>query len=139
MTQVQYPEWREEVIDAVRALSDLDYQRRVWVAGESIGPDFFDSLQERIHTLFDDADVLPEPGHRLGVLLRDDREVEALRPLGRMLDEVVNDLGDVPDARYLADPRWPQVVHRATAALAALTTDGASPSSAGAQIDADDR
>ena len=137
--EVQYPEWRDEVIDAVRALSDLDYQRRVWVSGESIGPNFFDSLQERIHTLFDDADVLPEPGHRLGVLLRDDGEVEALRHLGRMLDEVISDLGDAPDEHYLADPRWPEVVRRAAATLEVLTADDASSGPASGRVESDDQ
>jgi hypothetical protein len=123
VTRVEFPEWREEVIEALRALSDPDHQRRVWVGGESIGPNFYDALDERIHALFDDADVLPDPSARIGILLRDEAEVEALRPLGRLLDEMIEDLGDVPDEQYLANPRWSDVVQYAGAALEVLTSD----------------
>jgi hypothetical protein len=127
MTHVKYPEWRQQMIDAVRALSDPDYQRRVWLAGEGIGPDFYDSLQERIHDLFDDSEVLPDASRRVGVLLRNEAEVEALRPLGRALDALIDELGDVPDEQYLADPRWPEVVGAAEVALKVLTSESQRP------------
>ncbi len=123
MREVQFPQWREEVVDAIRSLSDTDYQRRIWIAKEFPGPNFYDALEECVHMLFDDAAVLPDPSGRLGVLLRDEAEVEALRPLGQLLDEIVDDLGDVPAERYLADPRWPQVVAHAGAALKVLTQE----------------
>jgi hypothetical protein len=123
VSEVKYPQWRERVINAVRALSDVDRQRRVWVEGEPLPAGLQDSLDYRIHILFDDGDILPDPSHHIGVTLRDQREAEALRPLGRALDEMMRDLGDVPDEQYLADPRWSDVVEYAGAALKVLTSD----------------
>jgi hypothetical protein len=121
VTRVEFPEWREEVVEAVRSLSDPAYQQRIWIDHDYPDPNFFDALEECIHTLFDDADVLPEPSHRLGALLRDDAEVVALRTLGAALEAMVDDLGDAPAEQYLADPRWPQVVRVAAHAHDVLT------------------
>ena len=121
VSRIEFPEWRDEVVEAVRSLSDLAYQKRVWVDRDYPQPGFYDALDECVHTLFDDADVLPEPSGRLGVLLRSETEVEALRPLGSLLDAVVEDLGTSPADRYLADPRWPEVVRRAGIAYQVLS------------------
>jgi hypothetical protein len=117
VTRVEFPEWRNEVVDAVRSLSDPAYQQRIWVERDFPHANFHDALDECIHVLFDDADVLPEPSHRLGVLLRNEAEVEALRPLGVLLDAIIDDLEDAAAEQYLAiraGRRWCTRLRRRT-------------------------
>lgn len=106
---IRYPQMRAEVLEAVRALSDPDYQQRVWIRGEYPHEGFYDDLTTNIHTLFDDVCVLPDPHTRVGVVLYPD-EVEALTGLGQHLDPLINELGDAADAHYLEHPQWTSVV-----------------------------
>ncbi len=117
---VRFPEMRAEAVGAVRALSDRAYQDRVWIRRELPTPTFMDGLDLNVHILFDDTRVLPDPTPVVGVVIHAD-EVESLQALGDVLALLIDDLGDVPDADYLADPRWAQVVDAAVAALAAMS------------------
>ncbi len=81
-------------------------------------PDFYDELDLEVHVLFNDVDVCVDPEAWVGYVLRPE-EVEPLRTLGTLFGALIDDLGDVPDATYLADPRWPEVVVAAGTALAA--------------------
>lgn len=120
MIGVRYPEWRENITDAVRALADANYQRRVWIDRRP-GPDEpYDTLDYNVHELFDDSNVLSDPSGAVGVLLASETEAAAFRSLGNVLGALIDDLGDAPDARYLADPRWPLVIARARDVLAVL-------------------
>jgi hypothetical protein len=49
-----------------------------------------------------------------------EREVGTLRALDAVLGPLIDELGDRPDADYLADARWPRVVEAAAQALAVL-------------------
>ncbi|MGH4016955.1 MAG: SCO4402 family protein [Pseudonocardiaceae bacterium] len=46
-----------------------------------------------------------------------DKEVRALRQLAEALDPIIDRLGDQPDAVYIQDPAWQNVVDRAASAL----------------------
>ena len=120
---LRYPEMRAEVIAALTSLSDRDYQQRVWVERRMPGPNYDDSLDTVVHTLFDDIDVCVDPERWVGLVLQPG-EVEALQAVGSVFRSVLDDLGDVADADYLADARWPEVVSRAASARAALTGSG---------------
>lgn len=116
---LRYPEMRADVIAALTSLADLEHQRRVWVERQRTGPDYDDSLDLVVHTLFDDIDVCVNPERWVGLVLRP-AEVESLRALGSTFQGVLDDLGDSTDADYLADPRWPEVVARGAAARSAM-------------------
>jgi hypothetical protein len=119
---LRYPEMRAEVIEALRTLSDVDYQRRVWINHEWPEPNAYDSLDEQVHILFDDIDVCVDPARWVGVVLQPS-EVEPLRRLCELFGVLIDDLGDVPDEVYLAEPRWPSVVELARTAYQAMTED----------------
>ena len=116
MNDVRFPDMRNEVVTALEALADPDYQRRVWLEHEYPSPSYYDDLSLNTHILFDDTRVLPDPTVRLGVILYA-REVEPLRALGQVLDSMIDDLGDSDDSVYLQDARWPAVVEAARVAL----------------------
>ena len=120
---LRYPEMRAEVIDALRALSDVDYQRRVWIDHERPEVNGYDNLDFQVHILFDDIDVCVDPDRWVGLVLNT-TEVEPLRRLGELFGGLINDLGNVPDEVYLAEPRWATVVELARAASQAMTEGG---------------
>ncbi|WP_435827000.1 SCO4402 family protein [Nocardia fluminea] len=112
---------RSSVVSAVRALADPVYQQRIWLERRYPHPGFYDDLDQRIHTLYDDSTVLPDPSRRVGtILIGNNDELVALSNLDRVLSPLIDDLGDVPDSKYLGDERWRDVVAAAREALAAM-------------------
>lgn len=121
MSDVRFPEMRSEVIGAVHALADRDYQRRVWVEQEYPNAGYFDDLTLNVNILYDDTKVLEDPSSTIGTCLRTTDEAEAMRLLAEALDAVFEEKGmDLSDAEYIADPRWDAVVEAAGAALRVL-------------------
>ena len=117
-SDVTYPEMRNEVIAALRSLSDPTHQATRWGRAEK-GVNYYDDLTLNVNTLYDDCQVLPSPEAAVpGVLLAAD--VPALRTLDDVLGPMIRDLGNRPDTDHLTDPRWPTVVAAAKAALDAM-------------------
>lgn len=112
---VEFPEMRNEVIAALRSLSDPAHQKRVWGRVED-GVDYYDDLTLNIHILYDDTQVLPTPETAVPTVLHQS-EVDALREVDRALAPLIRDLGNSPDDRYLGDPRWVEVLRASGAAL----------------------
>ena len=120
MSKVKYPNMRREVLFALAGLSDPEYQQRVWVDHILPTPTYYDELNLAVHILLDDTTVLSDPDSAVGPILVEGEEVERLRDLAVVFRAMIDSLGDKPDAAYLADPRWPEVVRRAGLALAAM-------------------
>ena len=117
---VTYPALRREVVTALRSLSDVEYQERVWVRQELPHPKYYDEFQLELDTLFNDIDVCRDPESWVGsVLYRD--EVSYLRSLGVALDEITADDSLGEDEEFIADARWPRIVELAHSALSKLT------------------
>ena len=112
MTTVQYPNMRAEVVGALKALSDHEYQQRVWTRHDYPHDKFYDDLTTNLNILFDDTCVLPDPKQRIGWILYPN-EVEALRELAEVLDPLITELGDADDTHYLEHSQWGEVVRRA--------------------------
>ena len=119
-TQVQFPEMRAEVIDAIRSLADRDRQERYWIRQEFPSEGYFEDLGLKVNIIYDDTGVLREPSSRLGSILASDEEVTALRRLAEELNPIIDRLGDQPDAAYLQDPAWQNVIDRAASALSVI-------------------
>jgi hypothetical protein len=117
---VLYRAARSQVMFAVAALSDPDYQQRVWIRQEVPHPGYHDSLDMTVHTLFDDCAVLPNPRDAVGTVLVDGPEIERLNKLGQALDALIDDLKERPDDDYVRDRRWGQVIEYARDALSAM-------------------
>ncbi|GAB3851837.1 hypothetical protein GCM10028801_01980 [Nocardioides maradonensis] len=112
---ITYPEMRLQVVEAVRALSDLHHQRTRWGRYEE-GVNYYDDLALNVHILYDDCMVLPAPqGAVPGVLHA--QEVQIFRELDRALGPMLDELRGEPDDVYVSDPRWPLVVETAARAL----------------------
>jgi hypothetical protein len=121
---VEYPSARWGVMRAVAALSDRDYQQRVWINHRLPHPNYYDSVDLAIHTLFDDWAVLPNPREAIGAILVDGPEIERLQKLGQVLGALVDELKKSPDEEYVRDPRWSEVVDSAVHALSAMVLAG---------------
>jgi hypothetical protein len=112
---VRFPAMRLEVLSALESLSDRQYQESTWGRYDP-GVTWYDDLTLNIHLLYDDCQVLPDPGSTVGEILLPG-DVPGLVELHRALDPLLDELGDRPDAEYLSDPRWQGVVDAARAAL----------------------
>lgn len=117
---VRFPAFRREVILAVAAFADPDYQRRVWV--EKVMPfvGYYDDLTVNVHALYDDFVSLPNARDYVGDVLVDGPEIQALIDLDSAFAPILAELGDAPDSAYLEHPQWSTVVRRARLALPAL-------------------
>lgn len=116
---VRYPEMRAEVILAVAALSDSEYQNRCWGRVQPSGA--YDDLSMTVHTLYDDDLHLPNVEEGLGSVLVDGPELARLAALDSHLGPIIAELRDSPDSDYLAHKDWPSVVAAAQLALSAMT------------------
>ncbi|WP_414939341.1 SCO4402 family protein [Amycolatopsis sp. cmx-11-51] len=117
---VAYPAMREMVARAVEAFSDVDYQGREWVRGES-RPARLDNFTTQLNAL-DDVQMLEAPENTIGDILRDEREVAVFGPLSDAFENLFGKLGTkLSDEEYLNSAEWPQVVAAAKAALAVLS------------------
>jgi hypothetical protein len=109
---------RDELIEGLEALADRDHQQRTW-GRDAPQPTEWDNFDEVVHLLYDDMNVLPDPSDAVGVLLFEE-DVDALERLEGVLGPLIDELGDVGDEVYLADPRWSDVVSAAGVALETL-------------------
>lgn len=122
MIRVKYPNLRDEVVEAVRALSDLEYQQRVWVRRE-VSSEYYDEFAHRIHMLYDDTKVLEDPQSAVGDVLASEEEACVMQELADVLDSLFGRVGtDLSDDEYLELPEWRTVV--ATARRALITLEG---------------
>ncbi|MGV9371676.1 SCO4402 family protein [Micromonospora tulbaghiae] len=96
MSEVRFPDLRNEMVRAVKALADPAHQWSAWVRRE-LPPGGYDEFTHRIHILYDDTQVLEDPDAAIGIYLRSQEEADALRGL-------------VPGARFAL----PRVWHRAS-------------------------
>jgi hypothetical protein len=111
---------RNEIVRAVKALADPEYQRAAWVRHE-LPPGQYDELTHRIHILYDDTQVLEDPAAAVGVYLCTHDEVDAMQKLAAALDALFDEMGtELPDEDYLQAPGWPAVVEAAREALRLL-------------------
>lgn len=122
MTDVKYPQMRQEAASALAALADPEYQRRVWIDRKYPRDDFYDDLTLNVNILYDM--VLPDPKSRIGTVLTSEKEANHLIRLEEVLGPLIAELRDAPDSRYLADPRWKEVVAAASSALSSMELAG---------------
>ncbi|MFF4034157.1 hypothetical protein ACFYZ2_31145 [Streptomyces sviceus] len=121
MTDVEFPEMRENVLSAVRAFSDVEYQNRVWLRREYPHEGYFDDFSLNLNILYDDTLVLEDPVSALGKVLRSHEEVSAMAELAEGIDSVLREEGyGRSDAEYLRSPYWAGVLTAAFRAYSVL-------------------
>jgi hypothetical protein len=122
MTDLMYPDMREELILHLSHLADREYQARVWVAREFPKPGYYDDFDTTYEAL-EDIVPLSTPDDSVGMTLRNHREAAALQALGTAIDQLFKEHGTkLSDSEYLALPEWIGVVGAAHAALTTLSS-----------------
>lgn len=109
---VRYPDVRENIISAIRGLSNRDYQRRVWVMREMPPNVVHDDFALAIEILYDLAGLRDDtPETWVGVILCDKKEAELADAVMTQLDGVLGKYGsDKTDEEYINCPEWPRVI-----------------------------
>jgi hypothetical protein len=75
-----------------------------------------------VHILFDDTYAMSDPLAAVGVILFEN-EVASLEVLRDVLGPLIDELGDVEDETYLADPRWSMVEAAANSVATQMRTN----------------
>lgn len=115
---VRFPDMRREVIEALQALSDPEYQRRVWVDRNYPQPGFYDDLTHNINVLYDDTSVAEDPQGQIGLTLENAEEVAAMERLTAVLDPILDSLPTkIDDGAVISLPDWGAVVRAAREAV----------------------
>lgn len=123
--KILYPEMRAQLVTSLRSLSDLEHQRTRWGKMSEDGT-YYDDLDLNVHVLYDDTTVLPDPVESIGSIITAD-EVDVLEGLNSVLEPIIDELGDQPDAAYLTHPGWSAVVSAAAAAVQVLERNDGEP------------
>lgn len=112
---------RWDIMYALAALSDPEYQQSHWLGERTERTDDWDNLDDVVYTLFDHWSVLSDdPGEWVGYTLLHGPEVDRLRRLAGVLNPLIERRGDVDDAAYVHDSSWALVQRLAASALAAM-------------------
>jgi len=118
---VEFPWMRAELLENLYDLSDRDFQRRIWIEHKYPHENYYADFDMVIHYLYDDTQVATDPYDWIGAVLRDEREAEAMVPVGRAIDRLLDELGkDKTDKEYIESPLWDDVVRAARAAFAII-------------------
>ncbi|MFJ5643694.1 hypothetical protein [Streptomyces sp. NPDC093223] len=124
LSGVEFPDMRNSVISAVKALADTEYQDRVWIRQAYPEDGYFDDFTLNVNILYDDTLVLDDPAATLGRILSSQQEVAVLTVLASAVDDLLEREGaNRSDAEYLASPLWSAVVASASAAYRILVDD----------------
>lgn len=124
---VDSPSLRLTLAHILADWGDLEYQQRAWIDG---------GVPERPHDLpwfdvdelYDGLDILPDPTGALGVVLATNEEVHRLQVLSDVFDPMLasDDIDWNDYSRWLAHPRWPDVMMASRAALNLIVLNGGS-------------
>ena len=122
VSELLYPEMRQELLLHLSHLADAGYQARVWVAREFPKPGYYDDLDTTFEAVEDIVD-LSSPDDVIGSTLRNSQEAAAVRALGAALQQVFSQHGTtLSDAEYLALPEWSDVLDAANTAYRLLSS-----------------
>src|SRR5215470_9815793 len=102
---VKYPSMRAEVIETLKYLSDIEYQREAWVNHNFPEGIEFDCFDNSVHLLLEDLSLVKAPERALGTVLENQEELDAVRHVAVAIDNVLKVHGtDLSDAEYIATP-----------------------------------
>lgn len=112
------------MLEVIQDISDIDYQRRLWIEGI---PGFLGSWDETLCGFFDDAnideflkDLTPESNPEFGLSAHQIEQLWKLRNIFDAYDPKVPKYSYVDPKKVLADPEWHKVVECAKDTLKAF-------------------
>lgn len=118
MNSIKYPSMRKELIDYLRSLSDLNYQKRIWIDGGSDSEIQHDEFDYAIHFLYDDTELASNTDSTIGVILNNNAEASRIKNLVASIDFIFEKYGiNLSDKDYVELPEWKNVIDAAGKAL----------------------
>lgn len=110
LSELVYPSMRLELIYYLEGLSDREYQNQSWV--ENNRPNGgHDELDYSIHFLYDDTCLAKNPSSLIGIVLKDQAEVDAIKDLIDELENVFEKYGtNLSDEEYINKKEWDRVI-----------------------------
>lgn len=106
---------RNELIDYLTSLSDVDYQRSVWVNGEVRDDVVHDELDYAVHFIFDDTCLGSNPAQAIGDILKDENEAKYIMSLVEEMEYIFEKYGNnLSDNEYISKPEWRGVLQAAS-------------------------
>ncbi|SQI44175.1 Uncharacterised protein [Leminorella richardii] len=110
LSQLKYPDMREELINYLHRLGDKEYQYQAWVEDNRPGGGH-DELDYAIHFLYDDTDLANEPASLIGWILTGKDESDVIASVVKALDIIFDKYGtELSDQEYLAKNEWENVL-----------------------------
>lgn len=110
MIVLKSPYRREELIQHLEALSNIEYQRRSWVENRT------DAFSFAIHFFLDDTALVDDPEAYIGYFLVDETEARAVQKVALAIDYILEEEGTMSDAEFIELEDWPKVVNAAAEA-----------------------
>ncbi len=119
MKQLYSLSFRRNILAALMSLADPALQARVWVGRGKPEIGKCASFGDVLHSLYDDSGVGEEPDGSVGFELYDEREVESIKHVTSLIDQLLENYGGArPDFDYIDKPEWPKIVNSAAKCLA---------------------
>ncbi len=120
---LKYPSMRDELLETLQSLADLDYQRKIWVNKEFPHENFYDDFDNTFRFI-DDMSLMTDPESAIGIFLKDENEVQMIKAVMVALDRVFEALGmKATDEEYISCPEWSEVLKTASQAWQAMKDD----------------
>lgn len=120
---LKYPGMREELLDYLRTLADVEFQRRAWVRHE-LPPGVENCFDFAVHFIFDDAKLAEDHSGAIGLFIKDEDEVRLIEAVVHALEQVFNALGmEATDEEYIDCPEWAGVLESASRAWQVMKDD----------------
>lgn len=105
---------REQLIDFLLCLSDMEYQKECWVKGNCPSGVQWDNFDLAVHFFFDDTDLASNAKIQIGYFLRDENEANLVRDLCNKIDIIFDEYGtELSDNEYINLPEWKEVLRAA--------------------------
>lgn len=120
---LKYPNMREELLETLRSLADLEYQLKIWVNKEFPRENFYDDFFNTFRFI-EDMSLLTDPESAIGIFLKDENEVQMTKAVAVALERVFDALGtEATDEEYISSREWSDVLKAASQAWQAMKDD----------------
>jgi len=122
-TILKSPKIREELINAMKTLSDLNYQEEGWV-NNNLPNGRHDTFDQRIHFLYDDNLYADDINAEIGDTIKNENEAKVVSDVIYEIDTIFKIYGkNLTDKEYINLPEWKNVLSSARKAYQYLNTD----------------
>lgn len=120
--KIDFPEMREELIECIKGLSDLEYQKKYWGKIHTTNPNVYDDFNQTIHFLYDDSNIAEDPDSWIGLILISQEESSLIKTLNTHIECLFKSYGTkLSDEDYMNKPEWKNIISTSLKLYFALT------------------